>query len=161
MHIEIRLRQQELWLLAGRDIVRGYSVSTAKNGPGEMENSECTPRGWHAICEKIGAGCASGTVFVARQPDGKVYVPEFRTRYPGKDWILTRILWLTGLQPAFNQGGSVDTKNRFIYIHGAPDDVAMGTRGSGGCIRMRNADVIDLFDRVEVGTRVRIRDDAL
>ncbi|MGH8508682.1 MAG: L,D-transpeptidase family protein [Gammaproteobacteria bacterium] len=161
MHIEIRLRHQELRLLAGRDIVRRYSVSTAKNGPGEMENSECTPRGWHAICEKVGAGCAIGTVFVARQAECEVYVPEFRARYPGKDWILTRILWLTGLQPAFNQGGSVDTRKRFIYIHGAPDDVAMGTPGSRGCIRMRNADVIDLFDRVEVGTRVLIRDDAL
>ncbi len=158
-YIEIGLREQRLWLRAGGRVLAGYPCSTARNGPGEVQDSECTPRGWHAVAEKIGAECAPGTVFVARRPTGEICSAELRARAPGRDWILTRILWLTGLEPGRNQGGNVDSKNRYIYIHGAPDDAAMGMPGSRGCVRMRNSDIIDLFERVSVGTRVHICDD--
>src|SRR5690606_25712029 len=103
-----------------------------------------------------GEGSQPGTVFVGRRPTGEVWSPELRHRHPGRDWILTRILWLAGTEPGVNQGGDVDTYRRYIYIHGAPDDVHMGEPGSAGCIRMRNADVMELFDRVGAGTEVVI-----
>ena len=143
--------------LRGRGEVHGtYPVSTAANGPGEQEGSECTPRGRHVIRARIGAGAAPGTVFVGRRPTGERYTPALGVAYPDRDWILTRILWLSGTEPGRNRLGRVDTMRRYIYIHGCPDDVDITTPGSHGCIRMRNADVIDLFDRVEAGTTVVI-----
>lgn len=133
-----------------------YKVSTGRNGPGEKEGSECTPRGWHEVCEKIGAGELPGTVFVGRRVTGEIYHPDMRRQFPDRDWILTRILWLNGLEEGRNRSGDVDTRTRFIYIHGAPDDDPLGTPSSRGCIKMRSADVIALFDRVREGTRVHI-----
>lgn len=159
-YIEISLREQRLWLREGERTLASYFCSTSRNGPGEIQDSECTPRGWHAVEEKIGADCAPGTVFVTRRPTGEIYTTELRACSPGRDWILTRILWLTGLEPGRNQGGNVDSRNRYIYIHGAPDDDPMGIPGSRGCVRMRNSDIVELFERVSVGTRVYIRDDA-
>lgn len=156
--IEVDLGQQELRLLDDARVLARYAVSTARNGPGEIMNSECTPRGAHAIAEKIGAGCAPNTVFVARRPTGEIYDAEFAARHPGRDWILTRILWLTGLEPGFNAGGERDTHARYIYLHGTPDSTPLGVPGSRGCVRMRNADILELFERVEVGTRVDIRE---
>ena len=153
-HIEININKQRLRLLNGKKLIREYAVSTAKNGPGELMDSECTPRGEHIIAEKIGAGAALNTVFISRQPSGEVYAPELRQQFPDRDWILTRILWLSGTEPGCNQGGNVDSHDRFIYIHGSPDDVGMGKPGSRGCVRMRNVDVIELFNQVDVGTRV-------
>jgi L,D-transpeptidase YbiS len=132
------------------------SVSTARNGPGEERGSERTPRGWHVIRAKIGAGCAPNTVFVARRPTGEIYSPMLRAQFPGRDWILTRILWLSGLEPGRNRLGEVDTMRRFIYIHGCPDDDPMGIPSSHGCVKVRNDAVIELFDRVSAGTRVLI-----
>ena len=137
-------------------MIAEYPVSTAANGAGEREGSFCTPRGRHVIRARIGDGCPPGTVFVGRRPTGERYGPELRDRHPGRDWILTRILWLSGCEPGRNRLGSVDTMRRYIYIHGTPDDVELGRPGSHGCIRMANADVIDLFDRVAVGTPVVI-----
>lgn len=156
-HIEISINEQRLRLLNDGKIVKEYSVSTAKNGPGEQMDSECTPRGAHVIAEKIGAGCSLNTVFVNRQPTGEVYTSELRQQHPGRDWILTRILWLTGTEPGVNRGGNVDSHDRYIYIHGSPDDVDMGVPGSRGCIRMHNEDVIELFNHVSINTRVLIR----
>lgn len=156
--IEIEIGTQRLRLLRGDDLLREYSVSTAKNGAGERMDTGCTPRGRHVIAEKIGDGAVTGAVFVGRRPTGEIYSPELRKQNPTRDWILTRILWLAGTEPGRNQGGEVDTYNRYIYIHGAPDDVPMGRPGSAGCIRMRNADVIELFDRVPPGTAVEIRE---
>ena len=136
--------------------VREYPVSTARRGAGEESGSFCTPRGKHIIRAKIGAGRPVNTVFVARRPTGEMYSPELGERLPDRDWILTRILWLSGCEPGFNRLGKVDTMRRFIYIHGSPDSVEMGRPGSIGCIRMRNADVLDLFDRVAAGTPVEI-----
>ena len=129
-------------------------VSTASNGPGERMGSECTPRGRHIVRAKIGDGVPPGSVFVARRPTGERYHPGLNAQYPDRDWILTRILWLSGVEPGRNRLGSVDTMRRFIYIHGCPDDIVLGTPGSHGCIRMRNAEVIELFDLVPVGTPV-------
>jgi hypothetical protein len=154
--IEINIADQTLTLKSKRWIVKRYSVSTAKNGPGEMLGSECTPRGRHIITEMIGAGCPVNTVFVERQPTGELFTPALRRQYPNRDWIITRILRLSGCEPGVNLGGEVDTYQRCIYIHGAPDDVPMGMPGSRGCIRMRNSDVLELFDAAEVGMEVSI-----
>ena len=154
--IEIELASQRLWLRDADQCVC-YRVSTARNGPGERIDSECTPRGRHAVAEKIGAGAAPGTVFVGRRPTGEVYSEALCREAPDRDWILTRILWLEGLEPGVNQGGGVDTRMRYIYIHGAPDSAQMGVPGSRGCIRMCSADIVELFERVPVGTGVLIR----
>jgi lipoprotein-anchoring transpeptidase ErfK/SrfK len=137
-------------------ILREYPVSTARLGAGERSGSLCTPRGKHIVRAKIGAGAPPNAVFVARRPTGEIYTRELGERFPDRDWILTRILWLSGCEPGFNRLGKVDTMRRFIYIHGSPDSVEMGTPGSIGCIRMRNADILDLFDRVEPGTPVDV-----
>ena len=158
LRVEISLALQQLRLRRGRAVLREYPVSTSGKGAGELMDSNCTPRGRHAIAEKIGAGAAPNTVFVSRQPTGEIFEPGLRTRHPGRDWIITRILWLRGAEPGVNQGGNVDTYQRYIYIHGAPDDVDMGVPDSVGCIRMRNADVIEFFDQVEVGTPVVIKE---
>ena len=158
-HIEISLTNQCLRLKRGAQVITEYLVSTSRNGPGELQDSECTPRGEHVIYAKIGAHCLPDTVFVSRRPTGEIYTPELRAQFPGRDWILTRIVWLAGREPGKNAGGNVDSWERYIYIHGAPDDVPMGMPGSRGCIRMRNADIIQLFDLIEVGMRVVIVED--
>ena len=154
--VRIDLDRQRLDLHVGGELCRSWPVSTAANGPGEQEGSECTPRGNHVIRAKIGAGAAPGTVFVARRPTGERYTPALGAAHPERDWILTRILWLSGTELGRNRLGGVDTMRRYIYIHGCPDEVDVTTPGSHGCIRMRNDDVIDLFDRVETGTKVLI-----
>jgi len=155
-HIEVNISKQTLSLFSGDDVIKQYTISTAKNGPGEQMDSECTPRGKHLIREKIGAGCEANTVFVGREPTGELYHPELREQFPDRDWILTRILWLSGCEAGKNKGGKVDSYDRYIYIHGGPDDLAMGVPGSRGCVRMRNDDMIELFDLVETETGVNI-----
>ena len=154
--VRIDLDRQRLDLYVDGRVCGTWPVSTAANGPGEQEGSECTPRGEHVIRARIGAGAAAGSVFVGRRLTGERHTPELGAAYPGRDWILTRILWLSGTEPGRNRLGRVDTMRRYIYIHGCPDDVDMTVPGSRGCIRMRNDDVIDLFDRVEAGSRVVI-----
>ena len=154
--IEIDLQSQRLRLIDGGDAVAQWPISSARNGAGELLDSECTPRGVHRIAEKVGAGCAVNSVFVGRRASGEIYAPQLRQNAPERDWILTRILWLAGCEPGRNQGGDVDSQSRYIYIHGAPDDVKMGVPGSKGCIRLRNDAVITLFERVSVGTEVVI-----
>ncbi len=152
--IRISLPDQRLVLAVGERPLAVYPVSTARNGPGERRGSGCTPRGWHRIRIKIGAGLPPDTVFVGRRPTGEIYGPELAGRYPERDWILTRILWLTGLEPGRNRGGECDTLRRFIYIHGCPDTAPMGVPLSHGCIRMRNRDLLALFEQVATGDRV-------
>ncbi len=156
--IRVSLKEQRLELVEGEHVVRVYDVSTAANGPGEKMDSECTPRGAHVVRAKIGEGCPEGAVFEGRRPTGEVCTAELFRGSPERDWILTRILWLSGQEPGRNRLGDVDTMRRFIYIHGCPDARPMGVPESHGCIRMRNRDVIELFDRVEAGTRVLIED---
>ncbi len=154
LRITVDFRKQRLRLLNGNEILMDVPVSTAGNGPGECVGSECTPRGRHIVRAKIGDGAPIGSIFVGRRATGERFHPRLRAQHPDRDWILTRILWLSGLEPGRNRLGDVDTMRRLIYIHGCPDDVVLGTPGSHGCIRMRNADVVELFDRVPVGTAV-------
>ena len=160
MHIQISISDQTLSLLDENDLIKQYSISTAKNGVGEEMDSECTPRGKHTISEKIGEGCEQNSVFVGRMLTGEIYEPALRELHPQRDWILTRILWLNGMEDGKNKGevgGMIlDSHDRYIYIHGSPDDVAMGQPGSRGCVRMRNVEIIELFDLIEPGTEVDI-----
>ncbi len=158
LQIRVDILRQRLSLLNDDKIICQYPVSTATNGAGEINGSECTPRGLHVIKVKIGDGCKENTIFVGRRLTGENYSESLGSQYPHRDWILTRIMWLGGLEPGRNRFGNVDTLRRFIYIHGCPDLTEMGKPGSHGCIRMRNSDVIDLFDRVTVGTRVLIEE---
>ena len=157
MHLAISIAAQRLSLLdAEGQVLREYPVSTALNGPGEQKGSGCTPRGRHVIRAKIGDGQMPGTVFVGRRPIGEVWSPALAAQFPERDWILSRILWLSGCEVGRNRLGDCDTMQRYIYIHGTPEPEPMGVPLSHGCIRMRNADVIDLFDRVPVGATVLI-----
>ena len=157
MKIVIHIPGQTLALFDDNGtLLQTYPVSTGANGAGEENGSFCTPRGRHVIRAKIGAGQPLNTVFVKRRPTGEIYSPEFGARHPGRDWILTRILWLSGQELGYNRGGSCDTMRRYVYIHGTPDETELGRPGSRGCIRMRNAELLELFDRVAAGTAVEI-----
>lgn len=155
--ILIDLGRQQLTLDRGRRRVT-YCVSTSLFGAGEESGSRRTPRGAHVVRARIGADAPLGAIFVGRRATGEICTPELYASAPERDWILTRILWLSGTEPGRNRLGNVDTMRRFIYIHGCPDAVALGVPGSHGCIRMRNAELIELFDRVPVGTPVMIED---
>lgn len=156
--LEVSIGEQRLRLIEEGEVTMDVAVATARNGPGERRGSECTPRGCHIIRAKIGAGCDPGTVFIARRPTGEIYSPDLRAQHPQRDWILTRILWLSGTEVGRNRLGEVDTMRRYVYIHGCPDEDPMGTPSSHGCIKMRNSEVIALFERVPVGTEVLIRE---
>ena len=156
MIIRIDAGRQELTLAEGDRVLKRYLVSTARKGLGELNGSLCTPRGRHIVRAKIGADQPLGAVFVRRRPTGEVWTPELHATYPGRDWILTRILWLSGSEPGKNRLGEVDTMRRYIYIHGSPDSAEMGKPGSIGCIRMRNADIAELFELVRPYTPVEI-----
>jgi len=160
VNIRISVARQSLVLFddAG-NILREYTVSTGKAGVGEVFGSFQTPRGRHIIRAKIGAGAAENTIFVRRRPTGEIWSPEVDQRHPGRDWILTRILWLSGCEPGRNRLGKVDTMRRYIYIHGSPERAEMGRPGSHGCIRMRNADIIELFDLIPPYSAVEISED--
>jgi len=155
--IEIDLPKQELILKDGTRVLKRYSVSTARRGAGEKNGSFCTPRGRHIVRARIGTGQPAGTVFVRRRPTGEVWTPDLDAKYPGRDWILTRILWLSGCETGKNRLGDVDTMRRYIYIHGSPESAEMGKPGSIGCVRMHNGDIVELFDLVPPYTEVEIR----
>jgi hypothetical protein len=157
MHIEISISNQTLTLFDNFGGVKAkYRISTAANGAGCEKNSGCTPLGPHIIRAKIGADAVPNTVFVGRRPTGEICTPEMMAEFPERDWILTRILWLSGKEVGKNRLGNVDTMQRYIYIHGTPDSIEMGKIGSHGCVRMRNSEMIALFDLVDVGTPVVI-----
>ena len=157
--IEISIGAQSLVLRdRGGRVLLESRVSTARNGPGERMNSECTPRGGHIIRAKIGAGQPANSVLVSRRPTGEMFSPALRSAFPGRDWILTRILWLSGLEPGRNRLGDVDTMRRYVYIHGCPDDDPMGVPSSRGCVKMHNPEIIRLFDLVSPGTPVDIKE---
>lgn len=154
--IVVSIAEQRLQVRDDDEVLMDVAVATAKNGPGEQSGSERTPRGWHYVRAKIGAGAAANAVFVGRRFTGEYFDEALRVQHPKRDWILTRILWLCGLERGKNRLGAVDTMRRYIYIHGCPDRDAMGVPSSHGCVKMRNADVIHLFDLVPAGTRVFI-----
>lgn len=155
--IHINVTNQTLQLLEHGAPVKEYSVSTARNGTGEQFGSEKTPRGWHRVRALIGGGCAANTVFIARRPSGEIYSAELAAQHPDRDWILTRIIWLSGMEPGKNRLGAVDTMRRYIYIHGCPDTEPMGIAKSHGCIRMNNHDVTELFEQITLGFDVFIK----
>ncbi len=160
MKLLVSVARQSMSLLDDLgEVVREYAISTAKAGVGEVSGSYQTPRGQHLIRAKIGAGEPENTVFVRRRPTGELWTPELTLAFPGRDWILTRILWLSGCEPGRNRLGCVDTMRRYVYIHGSPDTAEMGVPGSHGCIRMRNADIVQLFDLVPCYTAVEITED--
>lgn len=156
--IHINIAAQRLNLLINGRTEYSYSISTAKNGPGELAGSECTPRGWHTIRAKIGERQPINTVFVGRRTTGEIYTPDLQREFPHRDWVLTRILWLSGMEPGYNRLGNKDSMRRYIYIHGCPDSEPMGVPLSHGCIRMRNIDIIQLFDMIKPGLPVLIEE---
>jgi len=156
-HITIDSECQQMLCYDNDVLTYTYLVSTGKNGLGEQQHSECTPRGFHQIHSIIGTGYAVNSVFVARQWTGEIYTPELAKDFPERDWILTRILRLEGLEPGRNQGGNVDTFDRFIYVHGTPDTTMLGVPGSRGCVRMNNHDIVALAEWANVGTQVFIK----
>lgn len=154
--IRVDLDAQAAELRQADRLMARYAVSTASAGPGERNGSGATPRGWHVIRARIGDGCPVGAVFIGRRWTGEIWSRAAMEQQPNRDWILTRILWLSGLEPGLNRLGGVDTMRRFIYFHGCPDTLPLGVTGSKGCIRMRNVDVLALHDSVPTGTRVWI-----
>ncbi len=156
IRIEVSISEQRLQVYDDELQLRTYLISTAKNGAGEQFGSEKTPRGKHLVRAKIGQDCPANTVFVRRRPTGEIYSPALKELYPQRDWILTRIFWLSGLEVGKNRLGLVDTMRRYIYIHGSPGEVAMGQPGSRGCIRMTNEEIIDLYELIPLGTLIHI-----
>lgn len=158
--LHLSIATQTLTLTTAQGECLSYVVSTALKGAGEQSGSGCTPRGKHIIRAKVGAGLPINAVFVGRRFTGEIYSEALAQQYPQRDWILSRILWLSGMEVGKNRLGNVDSMRRFIYIHGTPDTEPMGVARSHGCIRMRNDDVLDLFERVPVGTLLTIEEQA-
>ncbi len=156
LNLKIEIATQRLHLLEGERIVTSYPISTAKKGAGEVRGSEMTPRGWHIVRAKIGAEMPLYSVFVGRRPTGEIYSPALAAAFPARDWILTRILWLSGCEKGKNRLGNVDSMRRFIYIHGTHEEHLLGQPQSHGCIRMGNTDILALFDQVQAGIKVLI-----
>lgn len=154
--IHISLSSQQLTGYTSGQRVCTFPVSTALNGAGEQNASGCTPRGRHRVRARIGDGQPQGAVFIGRRPTGEVWTPELAAQHPERDWILSRILWLCGEQPGVNRGGNCDSQRRYIYLHGTGDDQPMGVALSHGCVRLRNADIIALFDMTPIGCKVEI-----
>ncbi len=157
--IEVSNEDQQLRFLTAESC-HFFSIASAKNGAGEQQDSGKTPRGWHRIVAAIGAGQPLNSVFVGRRPTGEIYSPDLALKYPNRDWILTRILWLQGLEVGRNRMGNVDTMRRFVYIHGVPDCKPMGMPGSHGCINMHNTDLLSLFELAPAGTKVWIQEES-
>jgi lipoprotein-anchoring transpeptidase ErfK/SrfK len=156
MKINISITKQTLTLFIGKKIIKKYLVSTSAKGGGNEKNSNKTPLGKHIIRAKIGADTQINTVFVGRRATGEIYNEKLAKKYPNRDWVLTRIIWLSGLEKGKNRLGKVDTMQRYIYIHATPGTEPMGIAKSHGCIRMRNTDLIELFTLVKVKTEVEI-----
>ncbi len=158
MNIEINIATQQLTVWQQQQIIAQFIISSALKGVGEIQGSEQTPRGQHIIRAKIGQNQPINSVFKARRPTGEIYNAQLAAQFPSRDWILTRIMWLSGCELGKNRGGQCDTMRRYIYIHGTPDTEPMGIPKSHGCIRMRNEDIIQLFDLVPVYTPVIIHE---
>lgn len=156
IRLEVNIDKQNLSVYKQDFLLMQYPVSTAKNGPGEERHSGKTPRGLHIIRAKIGSNCPINTVFRGRRPTGEIYSPDLGHQYPERDWILTRIMWLSGLERDKNRLGNVDSMQRYIYIHGTPDENPLGVPASKGCIRMRNQDIVDLFEMTPLGAQILI-----
>lgn len=153
----VKSEQQQLICYEGEVLLKKYLISTGINGMGERIDSECTPRGWHQVYNVIGLENKLNSVFVGRKWTGEIYTPDLTKQHPERDWILTRIIQLDGLELGRNKGGKVDTLKRYIYIHGTPETIRLGVPGSRGCVRMHNQDIIELANWVKIGTRIYIQ----
>ena len=156
--LELDLSTQRLWCWVGQQRVADYPLSSGAAGIGQRDGSGQTPLGWHYVRAAIGAGQPAGAVFRGRRPTGEVFDAALAAEYPQRDWILTRILWLCGLEPGVNRGGSVDSQRRYIYLHGTPPDQPMGTPASHGCVRLRDSALLEVFDFAPPGTPVWLHD---
>lgn len=159
--IIVSIADQRLQLRKNGKVTMDVMVATAANGPGELIGSECTPRGKHIVRAKIGDGCLINTVFIGRRPTGELFDESLRRMHPNRDWILSRIMWLSGQEVGKNRMGNVDSMRRYIYIHGSPDDEIFGQPNSHGCVRMKNIDVIRLYDAIDVGISVLILEESI
>lgn len=152
----VNIQQQEIYVVRNDAIEKTYRISSAKNGIGNSAGSGKTPLGVHRIAEKIGAGAKPNTIFLGRKDSGKTATILKDPIDSEDDYVTSRILWLEGLEPGINKGKGIDSKQRYIYIHGTPEEGLIGTPASHGCIRLYNKDVIELFDVVSAGTLVVI-----
>lgn len=152
----VNIATQELTVLESDKPLFKCPASTAANGPGNKLGSYCTPLGKHVIRAKIGAGLPIGAVLKGRRWTGEICDADSYRQDPDRDWILTRVLWLSGCQPGYNRFGDVDTMKRYVYIHGTPDAVDLTKPKSRGCVRVANQDVLKLFDMLPPATPVVI-----
>ncbi len=151
----VDVSEQKLYLYRGGKVLKAYPVSTSKYGIGNLEGSEKTPLGWHQVAKKIGDGAPLNTIFKNRVNTGRVFTGYANAHR--EDFITSRILWLEGLEPGINKGKRIDSFKRYIYIHGTADEDLIGQPASHGCVRMRNTDVVEIFDLLQVRSRVLIR----
>ncbi|GAB3339534.1 cell wall-recycling L,D-carboxypeptidase ElsL [Chromohalobacter beijerinckii] len=156
--LEIDLGAQSLTIREGSACRETFAISSGAHGIGQHEGSGQTPVGWHYVRAIIGSGLPPGSVFRGRRPTGEVFSPELARTHPERDWILTRILWLCGLERGVNRGGDVDSQRRYIYLHGTPADQPMGTPASHGCIRLRDEALLAVFEATPAGTPVWLHD---
>jgi lipoprotein-anchoring transpeptidase ErfK/SrfK len=154
--LKIDVQKQKVFVFHNQSLVKVFDISTAEKGLGQIKNSFRTPVGKHIIRAKIGQDLPINSVLVKRRPTGEIFNAELYRAFPERDWILTRILWLSGQELGKNRLGNCDTMQRYIYIHGTHEEDKIGTPASKGCIRMKNQDVIELFDMVPIGTSVEI-----
>jgi len=151
----VRIGASTMQYYVGKKLIKSYAISTSKRPPSNVKNSLGTPRGLHEIAERIGGGQPAGMVFQSRVPIGRHYSEMADSE---DNLITSRILWLRGLEPGVNQGGEVDTYERYVYIHGTSREDRIGEPQSAGCVLMRNLDIIDLYDEVRPGDQVLIVD---
>ena len=159
--ILVDISKQELWLIQDYRILKRFPISASKYGCGSKAGSNKTPLGIHMITSKIGAGADTGTIFKARMNTGKKAVIYKDKTDSEEDFVTTRIMWLEGLEQGVNKGPGIDSRARYIYIHGTPEEGLIGTPASHGCIRMKNTEVIELFDRISEGTLVDIQQEII
>lgn len=155
--IETKLSEQKLYVMRDNQIFKQYPISSSKFGIGSEAGSNKTPLGKHIVREKIGAGAPINTIFKSRVDTKKIAQVCLEPKDTGHDYVTTRILWLEGIEEGINKGNGIDSYRRNIYIHGTPEEGLIGTPASHGCIRMRNKDVMELFDLIPTGTKVEIK----
>lgn len=151
----VSVKSQHLYHVRGRVMLKEYVISTSARGLGSEQDSFRTPTGLHYVRERIGHGLPPWSVLKDREPTGEI---ADSADVGAGDVITSRILWLSGMEAGLNEGGKVDSYQRWIYIHGTADEASLGTPSSHGCIRMRNADVIALYEQVPLGALVVIYD---
>ena len=155
--IQVNISEQRLYLLKFNEVLVSYPISSSSYGEGQQENSYKTPLGNHIIKEMIGSSAAKDTIFISRINTKRAASLIKEPIDTDNDYVTSRIMWLEGEEEGFNKGGSVDSYHRYIYIHGTQEEGLIGSKASHGCIRMFNNDVIDLFQRVNIGTKVLIK----